>query len=339
MKIKTSLFGLVAPTAAQELKLKVISREEPAGAPLFPEDLVTALFVLTHDRDAKVSEAAKAAFAALPNDTLTAALNGTLDPLVIKAVVEAHLENEALLTLAAFNPDIDDALLCRIAENCPEALLQLMAIDRNLFIARHGFLDAAKKNPCNSPELMSKLSGVAVATVAAAVDKADAPYEQKDDLNEDEKKVFKAILTKKVKEEEHNLFKLVAKLTVSQKVKLALSGNKSARELLVKESNKLVCTGVLKNPRITEDEILKLAVTKGTTEDLLRLIATGRKWMENYSIRLATVTNPKTPSTLSIKLMSTLNDSDMEKISKSKNVPSLLSGAARRTLAGKAKRK
>src|SRR3989338_1552743 len=156
MKIKTSLFALVAPAVAQELKLKVISRDEPSAQPLYPEDFVTALFVLSHDRDAKVSESAKAAFGALSNETMTAALNGTIDPLVIKAIVEARMDNEAIQTLAVFNPDIGDAFLCRIAENCPEALLQLMAEDKSNLVARPGFLDAVKKNPCINPALMDR---------------------------------------------------------------------------------------------------------------------------------------------------------------------------------------
>lgn len=341
MKIKTSLFGYVAPTVPQELKFKVISREEPSAAPLPPEDLVTALFVLSHDRDAKVSESAKTAFTALSNETLTDALNATLDPLVIKAIVDARKDNEAILTLAALSTDVDDTLLCWIAENCQEAVLQLMSEDRTQFIARPGFLDAVRKNPSINPALMGRLMGVAVAaaTATAGDDKTDSPYAQKDDLNPEEKQIFKAILTKKVKEEEHNLYKLVSKLSVSQKVKLALSGNKSARELLVKESNKLVCGGVLKNPRITDDEILKLATTKGTSEDILRTIAGGRKWLEKYSIRFAVVTNPKTPTTLSIKILSTLNDVDVQKVAKSKNVASVLAGSAKRIIDAKAKKR
>lgn len=339
MKVKTSLFSYVAPTVPQEMKLKVISGEEPSAAPLHPEDLVTALFVLMHDRDAKVSESAKAAFSGLSNEVLTDALNGTIDALVIKAIVDARKDNEAILTLAAFNSDIDDALLCQIAENCHEAILQLMVEEKKSFVARPGFLDAVRKNPCMNPAMMDRMEGVTAGVVLSNHDATDTAYEQKDDLNEDERKVFKAILTKKVKEEEHNLFKIVSKLSVSQKVKLALSGNKSARELLVKESNKLVCGGVLKNPRITDDEILKLATTKGTSEDILRTISNGRKWLEKYSIRLAVTTNPKTPSVVSIKLLTALNDSDVQKISKSKNVPSLLSGAAKRIVDAKAKKK
>lgn len=337
MKIKASLFKYVAPGAPQELKLKVIGGIDPAGEPLEAEDLVTALFVLSHDHDATVCGPAKAAFSDLSNDILTEALGGSIDPLVIKAVVAARKESEALLTLAALNPAVDDATLSWIAENCPEDALQVMAEDREQFVARPGFMDAARKNPSASALLIERFEGKA-APVQSADAGAAAPVAPSE-LDEEEKKVLRQATSKKVREEAQNIYQIVSKLSVSQKVKLALSGNKSARELLVKESNKLVCSGVLKNPRITEDEILKLAVTKGTTEDILRHISKGREWLKNYSIRSALVTNPKTPTAISTKVMETLNDADVLKLSKSKNIPSALSTAARRRMDAKAQKK
>ncbi|MBI5885457.1 MAG: hypothetical protein HZB85_02610 [Deltaproteobacteria bacterium] len=336
MKIKTSLFKYVAPDAPQELKIKVISGAEPAGG-LEPEDRVTALFVLSHDHNAAVAGPAKSAFTDLSNDILTEALGGSLDPLVIKTVVSARKDSEALLTLAALNPAVDDATLCWIAENCPEDTLQVMAEDREQFVARAGFMDAVRKNPSAAALLIERLEGkAAAAQPAGANDGAPAAPAK---LDEDEKKILRKASSNRAMEESKNIFQIVSKLSVSQKVKLALSGNKSARELLVKESNKLVCSGVLKNPRITEDEILKLAVTKGTSEDILRHIAKGREWLKNYSIRSALVTNPKTPTTISTRVMESLNDADVLKLSRSKNIPVALSTAAKRRIDAKAKKK
>jgi len=339
MKIKASLFKFIAPNESPELKLKVIKGTQPPEG-LEPEDLVTALFVLTHDHDAAVADAAKAAFAELSNDTLTEALGAELDPLVIKAVVAARKESEALLTLAALNPSVDDATLSWIVENCPEDALQVMVEDREQFVSRPGFMDAVRKNPSATSLLIERFEGRAAPaqTTGAATEAAPAPPPPAK-LNEEEKKVLRKAKSNKAMDESKNIYQLVSKLSVSQKVKLALSGNKSARELLVKESNKLVCAGVLKNPRISEDEILKLAVTKGTSEDLLRQIAKGKEWLKNYSIRSALVTNPKTPTAISTKVLTSLNDSEVAKLAKSKNIPAALASAARRHIEAKEKKK
>ncbi|MBI5561699.1 MAG: hypothetical protein HY894_02425 [Deltaproteobacteria bacterium] len=339
MKIKAELFKYLAPAVARDVKLKLISGEAPAG--MVPEDRLTALFALTHERDAAVAEAAKKAFSELTNGFIIDALGSPLDPLVVKKTVDERGENEAVLTMAALNQGIDDATLCAVAERCHEDLLNVMAEDREVFAGRPGLMEAVRKNPSVTSLVLDKFEGKAVAAApeaAPGTGAAAAPAEDKDELSEEDKKVVKRISGKK-NDDEVNIIKLIRKLTVSQKVKLAMAGNKSARELLVKETNKLVYSAVLKNPRITEDEILRLASTKGTSEEILRQISRNREWAKNYSIRHGIVTNPKTPTTISVKMLDSLNDVDVLKLTKSKSVPSIVAGAARRRMEAKAKRK
>ena len=59
---------------------------------------------------------------------------------------------------------------------------------------------------------------------------------------------------------------------------------------------------------------------------------------KNYAIKLGLTTNAKTPLAISIKLMDSLNDADVFKIAKSKNVSSTLASAARRKVDAKAKK-
>src|SRR5258706_10436649 len=58
---------------------------------------------------------------------------------------------------------------------------------------------------------------------------------------------------------EKSLLQRVATMTVSERIKLALHGNREARALLLRDSNKLIRRFVLKNPRVNDDEIIAVA--------------------------------------------------------------------------------
>ena len=121
-------------------------------------------------------------------------------------------------------------------------------------------------------------------------------------------------------------------LEVPEKVKLAMSGDKEARSILIKDSNKQIQEAVLDSPRITEPEIVAIANSRNVGEELLRKIAGNRDWMKNYQIRLALANNPKTPLTIGLRIIGTLMTSDLKRLSKSKGVSSVLTAAANRIL-------
>ena len=66
------------------------------------------------------------------------------------------------------------------------------------------------------------------------------------------------------------------------------------------------------------------------SEDVLRTIARTRAWVKSYPVAAALARNPKTPVTLSMRLLSRLTDRDLKAISTDRNVPEALRATARR---------
>jgi hypothetical protein len=126
---------------------------------------------------------------------------------------------------------------------------------------------------------------------------------------------------------------LIQKATLPQKIKLALLGNATCRSLLVKDSNKMIQQLVLKNPKLQPTEVEEFAKNPNLPEMVLRNIAEDSQWMRSYSLKQSIVFNPKTPQALSLKWIKFLNTSDLRRIAKSKNVPNILTVAARKKLA------
>jgi len=127
-------------------------------------------------------------------------------------------------------------------------------------------------------------------------------------------------------------FQEIQDLPVPEKIKLAMSGDKEARSILIKDSNKQIQEAVLESPRITEPEIVAIANSRNVGEELLRKIAINRDWMKNYQVRVALANNPKTPLTVGLRIIGTLMTSDLKRLSKSKGVSSVLTAAATRSL-------
>jgi hypothetical protein len=135
-----------------------------------------------------------------------------------------------------------------------------------------------------------------------------------------------------------SLYTAILTMSVSEKVKLALRGNKDARTILVRDASKMIRRFVLQNPRIGDGEIVAICRNRSADDELLRTIATKREWMRNYQIRLALATNPKTPLPIAIRQVMTLGERDLQQLAKSRNVPQAVAVQARRLVVEKGKK-
>ncbi|MBU0486193.1 MAG: hypothetical protein KKB30_16940 [Proteobacteria bacterium] len=112
----------------------------------------------------------------------------------------------------------------------------------------------------------------------------------------------------------------IQKLNVSERIHLALRGGKEIRSLLLRDPNKEVSLTVLENPKITDQEVEIIARSRSISDEALRKITKKREWMKNYSIILALVTNPKTPTGVALPLLSELKTRDLSILEKNRNV-------------------
>ena len=138
--------------------------------------------------------------------------------------------------------------------------------------------------------------------------------------------------------EEHlSKYKLMQQMSIGEKIKMAMLGDKEWRSLLIKDTNKLVSTAVIKNPRITDPEILAIAKSVELNEEIFRIICMNKDWVKIYQVRKSLVENSKTPLPKALRFLSTLNEKDLLTLSKSKNVSSVISRQAQRIILNKKK--
>ena len=113
----------------------------------------------------------------------------------------------------------------------------------------------------------------------------------------------------------------IMKMGVKDRMRLAMKGDREARNILIRDPNRLVCTAVANNPRITEQEIEAIATMRTVPEDILRQIAIHRQWQRSYTIMHNLVKNPRTPLANSMTIMTKMQIRDLMALTKNRNVP------------------
>jgi len=127
----------------------------------------------------------------------------------------------------------------------------------------------------------------------------------------------------------------IQKLTVAERIHLAMRGGREIRSILVKDSNKEVMYSVLENQKITESEIENIARSRSVPEEVLRRITKNREWMKSYAIVYALVTNPKTPPGIAVALVSTLKTKALTILESNKNIAEAVRSAAKKLLSAR----
>ncbi len=116
----------------------------------------------------------------------------------------------------------------------------------------------------------------------------------------------------------------IAKLTVGERVKLAMTGSKEDRYILIRDGSRIVSSAVLASPKISDQEVETIAAMKNVQESVLRDIARSRKFLKSYSVVKNLVNNPRCPLDISLALMKNLLVPDLKALSLNKNVPETL---------------
>jgi hypothetical protein len=250
-----------------------------------------------------VSEPPVSALEPIPTpDLLLLAQNQKTPAEVLEQILDhPELTPEALVALLR-HPSTPRAAMVRLAERAAGALLDVLFSNLQRLGRWVEALEALQKNPA-VPEL--KQLTIQQQLEMARKREADGG-------------------TKK------SLLLQLKELPVGAKLALAKKGNKDVRAILIKDSNDMVALETVSSSRITDGEILSIATMRDISDKILRYIANNRKYRQNRQIILALLNNPRTPVGISLSLgINTLSDRELQDLSKNRNVPGVLSRAAK----------
>ena len=123
-----------------------------------------------------------------------------------------------------------------------------------------------------------------------------------------------------VEPERVSLIRRVMFMKVKDRVKLGMKGDREARAILIRDSNKVVATAVIHNPRITDQEVEAISAMRTVSDEVLRLIALNRAWARSYPIVHNLARNPRTPIMTAMNILPRLHAKDLKALSQNRNV-------------------
>jgi hypothetical protein len=321
--------------------------------PFSPSDMLGALYMLTFDAEASVRETAVKTAAGLPDRILGSALRDEeVQPQVLGWMLGLLRGKDASAEMLILNSNTPDEAVAELARDCSQKLAEIIGQNQLRLLRTENILRNLCTNPSASPAL---LDGVCDFAVRSGMILQDVPQMQAARVRLFGPQVLAAppaqpgptaeeILQELGPESQEegsapmeegkrlNVTQRIMKMTISEKIKLATLGNKEARGILIRDSNKLVATAVIRSPRLTDGEVLAIAANRAMHDDVLRVIYNNREWTKNMKVKLALVKNPKIPLTVTMKFINTLREADVKDLMRDKNVPAAVAGFAKRLI-------
>jgi hypothetical protein len=117
------------------------------------------------------------------------------------------------------------------------------------------------------------------------------------------------------------LIRRVMLMKVKDRMKLGMKGDREARSILIRDTNRMVAQAVINNPRITDQEVENIASMRTVSDEILRLISVNRHWARQYPIIHNLARNPRTPLPTAMSIIQRLYTKDLKNLGQNRNVP------------------
>lgn len=174
--------------------------------------------------------------------------------------------------------------------------------------------------------------------LGGAEDGEDQPEDQSEDQDEEIGEVdendqaIRDIITKINTLTGDQLYFILRKLPLHQKVAAAKRGNRTVRNILLQEGQKKILQFMLQNPQMTVPEVIVMLKMPNLSLDCIQFIAKNSTFNQSEEVKYFIVINPKTPLPLSLTVINSLNLQNIAKIAKSQAVKPQLKSSALKLL-------
>lgn len=354
----TSVIGLIESGAYPPDVVTTIAR---GFLPLEQNDLIAVLAYLAGNADHDIASLARGSLGEIPGRALfDFAASDTSAPehlMRLLMVADDQLVLEALIR----NRAVTDDAISELAERAAPAVQDVIVINQARILRAPQILDALLANPELSPDVRRRVleTREEFFDKKARLEQAEADAEAAAQLVPEEEVILDIpldpiadLLEKAAVEDEQPQERLAAAavlseserrddkrfaiwarlqfMSVSEKVQLAFKGDRMVRMFLVRERNKLICNAVMRNPRMSENEVEAIAGMRNVEDEVLRTIGNRRDWMQKYTIMTNLIRNPKTPVGVVLPLINRLTLRDLKGLKDDKGVSAVVREMAKK---------
>ena len=335
LKVSPEVARIVKPGAPRDVQLAAAR----GALPLAGKDLLTALFFFCRSSDAEIKQAAVRTLREVPETILTPVLKDeSLHPQLLDLLVRARISDADLMGAVIMHPATAPKTCLYLAGKASSAVLERLAAHQNLLYQHPELVEAIIANPAAEKALKFRLGwqdpeqSNPADSAQEAVPDGGSDADEKVEGDEGRSQTEIEALMEEADQQGLSKYQIAMDLTVSEKIKMGLTGDKEWRAIMMKQSNKLIQGAVMKNPRISDGEVLLVAKAKTSSDDLIRLILLNKDWTKNYEIKKALLSHPKTPPPKALRFVSFMTMRDIKELAKSKQLTNIVANAIRKEL-------
>jgi acyl transferase domain-containing protein len=117
-------------------------------------------------------------------------------------------------------------------------------------------------------------------------------------------------------------------LTLGERRALARRPTRAAFEALLRDPHPLVIRNLLSNPRLTEDDVVRLAARRPAYPEILTEIARHPAWSQRARVRMSIVQNPRAPAEIAVPMVRLLIRPELLQLVAAADVPAVVRAAA-----------
>jgi hypothetical protein len=122
-------------------------------------------------------------------------------------------------------------------------------------------------------------------------------------------------------------------LTVGERRSLARAPSRRAFDKLLSDPHPLVIRQLLENPRLTEDDVVRIAARRPLRPEAVTAIARSGRWLKRPRVRLAILLNPGSPPSVAMPLLAACTRGELIEILHGVDTSKVLRATARELLA------
>jgi len=347
-----SVIGLIDSGAYPRETVMTIAR---GFLPLAQEDLIGVLAHLAIGDDAEIAGSARASLAEVPPRALFEYASNDKIPgeqlIQLVGVTEDNLILESLIR----NRAVPDASIAELARRAEARVQEVIVINQARILRAPAILEALLENPNLTPDVrrraletkeeffekrarLQQIEEAEAAEAATEPEVIDAPLDAIADLLAKAEELGDAPVpltvaisdADRVDTKKTSIWAKLQFMTIGEKVQYAFKGDRTVRMMLIRERNKLICSAVMRNPRMTETEAEAIAGMRNVDDEVLRLLSMRRDWMSKYNILLALCRNPKTPVGVVLPLINRLTLRDVKALKDDKGVQQIVRQIAKK---------
>ncbi len=353
------------PTRPDDLLSLLRSRQAPidirgfaarGALPLDAADRLRALVLVLRDPDPEIAGAAGETFARIPPDDLAAfLLLSEAMPAEIDAIA-SRTDDPLVLERVVRHRSVSDLTLATLARTVCGTAQEAFVVNQARLLRNPALIVALFENPeltADSRRVLNELKEEffeketrrqearrgrekpappepPVEDVSPSP--SPSPVQDAEELEEEPAAAPSPAATEpEVPPGAEELYIRIMGMTVPERVKLALTGGREERRLLIADGARMVGLAVLRARGLTISEVEGFCGMRHLEPEIFNKIAMTRDWVRRPLIALALVKNPKVPLNVTLPLIRRLQMRDLRNTYRDRNLPEAVRAMARKT--------